>query len=196
MHANELAFNVMGWQEFRSRRGGKKKAASWSGSVAAEACLLCSRWRRAEPAVTVGWMLAARVLWVLHRWKARFRTTTCRASLPACLGGWGNGPWCDVSNLVFFQTLHVCQCLHWRWEGGGLLGHSLSVCSTSSTETLITTISSRLCTHALFVELIKSTDFSFFCNADDRLSDLFLLLLLLLPQCCEMTSDRTPPTWW
>lgn len=40
---------VMGWQEPQCLR---KKAASWSGSVAAEACLLCGRWQQAEPAVT------------------------------------------------------------------------------------------------------------------------------------------------
>lgn len=87
MHVNELAYECDGMAGVSEPEGGKKKAASWSGSMAAEACLLCGRWQQAEPAVTVGWMLAAHVLWVLHRWKARFRTTTCRASLPVWVGG-------------------------------------------------------------------------------------------------------------
>lgn len=54
---------------------------------------------------------------------------------------------------------------------GALSGHSLSVCSTSSTETLISTISSCCCTHARFVEFINFIDFFFY--AADRLPDLF-----------------------
>lgn len=69
-----------------------------------------------------------------------------------------------VRFLIFFFLFfsQACMCVNVYIEKGGpFRAFLLSVCSASSTETLISTISSRLCTHVLFVELINLLDFFF-----------------------------------